>query len=89
MLNAAPNGLTDAEMYAMIDSLGDVGSALNCADPAKLHELYEALRLELHYDAEARAVEVTIRPKGRGSARVRGGTRTRPCGIPAQMQVSM
>lgn len=52
----ASNGLTDAEVYAMIDSLGDLGSALNSADPAKLHELYEPLRLELRYDAEARAV---------------------------------
>jgi hypothetical protein len=68
----------------MIDSLGDVGSALNRGDPAKLYELYEALRLELRNDADARAVDVTVHPEGRGSTRVRGGTPTRPCGIPAQ-----
>lgn len=38
----APNALSDAEVYAMIDSLGDVGHALNRADPARLQELYEA-----------------------------------------------
>ena len=70
----APNAVTDAEVYAMIDSIGDVGRALNSADPASLQQLYEALRLELIYDAEARSVGVTIRPTGRGSTRVRGGT---------------
>ena len=58
----------------MIDYLGDVGHALNRTDPARLEQLYEALRLELTYDAEARAVDVTIRPTRRGSERVRGGT---------------
>ena len=72
----APNALTDAEIYAMIDSIGDVGQALNSADATTLHELYEALRLELIYAAEARTVDVTIRPTGRGSTRVRGGTCT-------------
>jgi hypothetical protein len=53
----------------MIDYLGDVGHALNQADPAKLHDLYEALRLEITYDAPARAVDVTIRPTRRDSLR--------------------
>jgi hypothetical protein len=58
----------------MIDALGDVGEALNRADPTLLEKLYEALRLEMVYDSDSRIVEVTIRPAGRGSARVRGGT---------------
>jgi hypothetical protein len=36
--------------------------------------LYAALRLEMAYDAAAKIVGVSIRPTGRGSNRVRGGT---------------
>jgi hypothetical protein len=39
-----------------------------------LAQLYEALRLEMTYDAEAKTVSVTIRPMRRASERVRGGT---------------
>jgi hypothetical protein len=77
----APNALSEAEVYAMIDSLGEVGHTLNRADPTRLQELYEALRLEMIYDADTRTVDVTIQPARRGSARVRGATRplrTRP-----------
>jgi DNA invertase Pin-like site-specific DNA recombinase len=63
-----------AEVYAMIDSLGDVGSALNDADPARLQALYESLRLEMIYHPDKQAVEATINPGGRDSERVRGGT---------------
>ncbi len=80
----APDALTPAEVYAMIDSLGDVGGALNEADPERLEQPYEALRLEMTYDAEERAVDVAIRPARRGSERVRGPyrpVRTRP--VPA------
>ena len=73
----ALNALSDAEVYAMIDSLGDIGPALNRAEPARLQQLYEALRLEMIYDPDTRTVDVTIQPARRGSARVRGGTRTR------------
>ncbi len=69
----ALNALSDAEVYAIIDSLGDVGHALNRADPTRLQELYEALRLEMTYDPDTRTVDVTIQPASRGSARVRGG----------------
>lgn len=51
--------LTEAEVYAMIDYLGDVGHALNRADPSRLRDLYEALLLEMTYDAQARAADVT------------------------------
>jgi hypothetical protein len=57
----------------MIDYLGDIGAALNRADPAKLEELYRLLRLEVVYHPEERTADVSIMP-GRGSERVRGGT---------------
>ncbi len=66
--------LSVADVAAMIDELGDVGQALDRADPASIEDLYSALRLEMLYDAGAKTVNVTIRPGGRGSARVRGGT---------------
>lgn len=71
---SAPSTLDADEVRAMIDGLGDVGEALNRADPPLLEKLYEALRLEMVYNSDSRIVEVTIRPAGRGSARVRGGT---------------
>ena len=76
--------LTYADIAVMINDLGDVGQALDRADPTGLEDLYSALRLEMVYDASAKTVNVTIRPAGRGSARVRGGTRTHVRGIPAQ-----
>jgi hypothetical protein len=76
--------LNCADIAVVVDELGDVGQALDRADPAGLEELYAALRLEMVYDASAKTVDVTIRPAGRGSERVRGGTRTPVRGIPAQ-----
>jgi hypothetical protein len=35
----APTAVTDAEVYAMIDSLGDVGAALKDAKPESLERL--------------------------------------------------
>jgi hypothetical protein len=64
--------LSHADTAALIDDLGDVGQALNRADPAGLKDLYAALRLEMVYNADTKTVDVTIRPAGRGSARVRG-----------------
>ncbi|MGH3537364.1 MAG: recombinase family protein, partial [Pseudonocardiaceae bacterium] len=75
-LDRIPTGLvlSVADVTAMIDELGDVGQALDRADPASIEDLYSALRLEMLYDPGAKTVNVTIRPAGRGSARVRGGT---------------
>ncbi len=56
--------LTDAEVYAMIDSIGDIGEALNSTSPDRLRALYEQLRLEMIYDGEMRTAEVIIRPSG-------------------------
>ncbi|TCC19925.1 recombinase family protein [Kribbella sindirgiensis] len=66
----------DAEAIAtMVDQLGAMAAALNAAEPQDLADLYEALRLDLKYDAEQDLIEVTARPTLRvNSARVRGGT---------------
>lgn len=66
-----PSVMQAAEIYARIDSLSGAGD-LNRADPAKLEKFYDDVRLEMIYDAEERAVDVTIRPLGRVSAGVRG-----------------
>jgi hypothetical protein len=67
--------LSHVDIAALIDDLGDIGQALNRAGPAGLEDLYATLRLEMIYDADTKTIDVTIRPAGRGSARVRGGTR--------------
>lgn len=64
----------------MIDSLGDVGEALNDAKPEKMEKLYAALRLEMTYNAPTGQVDVAIRPARRVSACVRGGIRPRTGG---------
>ncbi|WP_084145477.1 recombinase family protein [Amycolatopsis jejuensis] len=68
-----PAGLTDAEVYAMIDSLGDIGTALNDGEPGKLAQLYRDLALDLRFDHEKEAVDVTASPRV-NNACVRGGT---------------
>lgn len=70
---AAPDAMPE-DIYALIKSLGAIAPLLNHADPALIAQLYEALRLEMTYDAEAKTVSVTIRPMRRASERVRGGT---------------
>ena len=62
--------ISRAEVYAMIDYLGD---ALERGDPAEPHKLYEKLRLEMTYHADEKAIDAAIR-LGRDSERVRGGT---------------
>jgi hypothetical protein len=57
----------------MIDSLGDVGTALSGADPRRLAKLYSELRLDLRYDAENAIIDVIANPRV-NSVRVRGGT---------------
>ncbi|WP_232376787.1 recombinase family protein [Amycolatopsis aidingensis] len=78
----APDTLGEAEIHAMIDSLGDVRTALSGGSRDKLAELYAALRLELRYDHEKEAVDVTASPQV-NSVRVRGGNRTHVRCIPA------
>jgi hypothetical protein len=76
-VDSAPAGatVTDADVYAMIDSLGDVGGVLADAKPAGLSRLYRRLNLELRYEPERQAVYVTACP-GVDSACVRGGSCT-------------
>ena len=80
-----PNALTDAAVYAMIDSLGDVGAALHGAKPERLAKLYEAIGLQVRYEPDACTANVTIQPVSRvNSARVRGGT----CTLTTRLDVS-
>ena len=64
VLTPDPARLTDAEVYAMVDSLGDVGAALNRANPDRIRKTYNSLRLEMVYDHEERAVDVIVKPSG-------------------------
>ena len=41
----AGGAISDAEVYAMVDSLGEVGTALSSAKPERLASLYEAVDL--------------------------------------------
>ena len=68
------NVLTEKKIAEIVDGLGNVAALLNSADPSELAALYAALRLEMVYNAAAKIVGVSIRPTGRGSNRVRGGT---------------
>ncbi len=71
----APNLLTAAEVYAMIDSLGDVGTALSDAKPDSLTNLYNGVDLHVRYEPAENAADVSIGFGGRvNSAGVRGGT---------------
>ena len=68
------NVLTEKKIAEIVDGLGNVAELLSSADPSELAPLYAALRLEMVYNAAAKIVGVSIRPTGRGSNRVRGGT---------------
>lgn len=83
-ITTASNGdaLDVAEVYAMLDSFGDVGATLKDAKPAGLARLYRELDLAVRYVPDERTVYMTARPRV-DSAGVRGGIRTRIGGIPA------
>ena len=57
----APNLLTDAEVYAMVDSLGDVGSALSRAKPDSLANLYTGIDLQIRYEPAENVADVSVR----------------------------
>jgi hypothetical protein len=67
--------LVEAEVYAMIDSLGKFGSVLTTANPDRLAELYRRLDLAIRYEPAEQAAYVTASPRV-DSECVRGGTRT-------------
>ena len=74
-IDSAPTSavLTAADVHAVIDSLGDVGAALDAGRPTALARLYQALDLEVRYEPEKRAAYITARPCVDGAC-VRGGT---------------
>ncbi|WP_199750055.1 hypothetical protein [Amycolatopsis sp. WAC 04169] len=77
-----PAGITDAEVYAMIDSLGDIKAALADSQPGKLARLYRDLRLDLRYDNEKEAVYATT------SLRVNNaGVRAASCSLSTRLSL--
>ncbi|WP_445184016.1 hypothetical protein ACTXG6_37270 [Pseudonocardia sp. Cha107L01] len=70
-----PNLLTGAEVYAMIDSLGNVGAALSEAKRDSLANLYTGINLQVLYEPREKAADVSVRLGRRvNSAGVRGGS---------------
>jgi hypothetical protein len=59
-----PNTVSEAEVYAMIDSLGDMGAALKYARPDDLGRRYEKLNVELQYEPTGRTVVASVTPCG-------------------------
>jgi len=59
---SAPDDLSDAEIYAMIDSLGDVTVALAEAKPTSLSRLYHQLRLQLRESTRSHCVRHSPTP---------------------------
>ncbi len=75
-IDSAPSDaavLDSAEVYAMIDSLGDVATVIGEAKPASLQRLYQALNVEVRYEPAEKAAYVRAEPRV-DSACVRGGT---------------
>lgn len=71
----APNALTHGEVYAMVDSLEDMGAALSGTNRESLLDLYQAIGLQIRYEPAAQLADLTIRPVSRvNSECVRGGT---------------
>jgi hypothetical protein len=68
LLTLGRGGVATAK--AVIDYLGDIGTALTRADSEKLEELYRSLRLEVIYHPAERVADVTISP-GRDGEHVR------------------
>jgi hypothetical protein len=68
-----------AEVYAMIDSLGDVDAVIHQAEPDSLAKLYRDLRLQVSYRHSAGGGEATATISV-GNECVRGGTPTRKRG---------
>jgi hypothetical protein len=62
-----------ADVYAMIETLGDIGAVIKDAKPAGPARLYRKLDLQMVYNAEEQAVYVTSCSRV-GNECVRGGT---------------
>ncbi|MBB6380565.1 hypothetical protein BKA01_007840 [Pseudonocardia eucalypti] len=63
-MGPAPDLMSDAELYARLDSVSDIKAELSRANPARLQRIYADVRLELVYDPDAKAVDASIRPLG-------------------------
>ncbi|GAA1719382.1 recombinase family protein [Kribbella yunnanensis] len=77
-LSSLPNDevVTRKQLEAWVDELGDIGTALNAANPEDLGELYRSLRLSLTYHHVDQRVDVEVDPMGDRVVKVcvRGGT---------------
>jgi hypothetical protein len=62
-----------AEVYAMLDSLGDVERHLNSRNPERITQVYRDLDLQVVYDNEKETAMVTVSPRVVNVC-VRGGT---------------
>ncbi|WP_104479166.1 hypothetical protein V5P93_007212 [Actinokineospora auranticolor] len=62
-LEQAPGTASAAELYAMIDSLGDVQDIVNSGDTDRLAALYAEIGLEVLYQEAEEAVYVTASPR--------------------------
>jgi len=69
----AASRVTRAELFARLDSMGDVGAVLKKGSPEKLGALYHDLGVELRFHPLERAVDVTASPRVVSEC-VRGGT---------------
>ncbi|MGH2668708.1 MAG: hypothetical protein ACRDH5_06250 [bacterium] len=65
--------ISEAEVRALVDRLGDVGTKIDTARPERLPEIYAEMGLELRFEQKERAVYVTARPRVFNDC-VRGGT---------------
>jgi hypothetical protein len=84
---SAPDLMDAAEIYARIDSFGDVPAKLKAATGEGLAELYTGLDLQICFDPKASIAEVSMRVN---SERVRGGTSVRiPKKFPVFQEISM
>jgi len=59
----AARWVTRAELFARLDSMGDVGAVLKKGSPEKLGALYHDLGVELRFHPGERAVDVTASPR--------------------------
>jgi hypothetical protein len=67
--------LSDAEIYARIDALVELGTGLSGASTDRLASFYTAVDLRVCYDHDSRTADVRIKPLMRvNSECVRGGT---------------
>ena len=60
-----PSLRRDVEIYAMIDSLGDVSAALTGDDIGQMADLYTVLGLRIHYEHDTGMAGVIIEPATR------------------------